>query len=719
MYCLSTLSQLFILLATYKEHLATTPNIPSLDDNINTILASSGSKVSTRDVIFGNVDSWNRMNAFVQNRPITVRDILTNSHGLDYSGPLAMWSEADIPTLEAHYQSFVPLRVRKAGMVSTHNPFAMGLLGLALDGFGKRQFSVSSNGYGTLLREHIFNPLGMSNSYARFNSSLMDQPDANFAPPMVRTNSGRTTVRLNEWAKWASNYPPFASYSTANDIAKVMNALIDATTPEAVALFGSQATNAIEELTTKPHFKAHPSFTNGVAYGGFYFRRVQGTSNVPMVYQVSSSEVRPFFSSMAIFPDEQAAVFVVYSGDNANQAQEVVTQVSSSVAGLTCPSAEACSRVVPISTIGASVNSSMINAEWSKAKNTCFRYYRYSHTTWMKLAKIVMPIYCTWLAYDSYMTVFNSGESIPFVQDPSNPTVYQRGKTQDSSIVFDTRKDDERYAFIYDTDGLKYITSDNEYVFERDTFFEHVTTIVFWIIFLFLCLFFVIIYFFYLFIEILFSVKKSMGWSFRSYNAGAGLNSLENRLSKQLEEIRTEKEKKKRRDSMISNAEDDDLSSSMSGRRGDAKPLTKHVEKTADPAADAKGAKKKKALKIGKWIYWAFFNYGLTFVAFLSFLLKLAHMCGMLSHVSVVNYTKIYPQSYYGVGWVLTLSVLTIPLDVLYFIFFWFLLIGRFRMPTITGWIYLFLFALGWIGQFLYYPYVFYLNLFGPLTDRS
>jgi len=141
-------------------------------------------------------------------RDITVRNLITHRGGIDESiHELATLAPVPVPIAAVAIRERLPPIVRTPGENSVYSNIGYGVLGVLIE-------DVTGLTYGEYLRQNIFVPLDMANSYIRY------APEQPIAQPIEYSRSGEASPIPQQWA-----YHPFISssaslVSTADDMAK-------------------------------------------------------------------------------------------------------------------------------------------------------------------------------------------------------------------------------------------------------------------------------------------------------------------------------------------------------------------------------------------------------------------------------------------------------------------------------------------------------------------
>ncbi|MBT2763455.1 serine hydrolase [Paenibacillus sp. ISL-20] len=225
--------------------------------------------------------------------PLTMRDLLMNSTGFEY-GDTSELTTQDLNrevSLKSFVKDHVPTVIREPGKYYRYDN-----LGFTIQGYAVEQ--VSGMPFENYIRDHILEPLGMSNSGFR----LTPQMKEHLAVPYNVVGEP-----ITEYATVPTVLPAGSMFSTGSDMAKFMMAHLN----------GGQLGNAriLNETTVaemhKPQLAIHPKLPN-MAYGFEY-----SNQHIYNGYNVleKGGDVDGYHSDMWLLPDEQVGVYVNVNKD--------------------------------------------------------------------------------------------------------------------------------------------------------------------------------------------------------------------------------------------------------------------------------------------------------------------------------------------------------------------------------------------------------------------
>lgn len=225
---------------------------------------------------------------------LTIRDLLTNSTGFDYGDASAMITEdlqQEIP-LTSFVRDYAPTVIREPGQTYRYDN-----QGFTLQGYVVEQ--VSDQPFENYVRDHIFKPLGMTNSDFRLTPQIIE----NLAVPY--NIAGEI---IPAYATVPTVLPSGGMLSTGSDIAKFMMALLNG------GMLGDK--RILEEATAaemlKPQMAVHEELPN-MAYGFEYSnRQLYNGRNVVE----KGGDLDGYHSAMWLLPDEKVGIYVNVNKDD-------------------------------------------------------------------------------------------------------------------------------------------------------------------------------------------------------------------------------------------------------------------------------------------------------------------------------------------------------------------------------------------------------------------
>ncbi|MBN2086449.1 MAG: beta-lactamase family protein [Anaerolineales bacterium] len=235
--------------------------------------------------------------------PITLRRLMTHSAGFEdrITGYLAA-SGGDQSPLGAWLAGNIPARVRAPGVFSSYSNYGAGLAGYIVE-------RVSGIPFARYAEKNIFAPLGM-------NRTSLDQPiPAAWAGELSKgyVFTGADFQSLD--FEYIVPAPTGSATSTAADMARFMTAILGGGANGHARILG--ASTAATMLT---RIFGHDPLLNGWAYGLYEMSRngVRALGH--------AGDTRLFHSLLALIPEKNIGVFVVYNSENAFDAQSLLLE---------------------------------------------------------------------------------------------------------------------------------------------------------------------------------------------------------------------------------------------------------------------------------------------------------------------------------------------------------------------------------------------------------
>lgn len=188
--------------------------------------------------------------------PIIMEHILTHRSGLDTNELIFLITELNDKKWIKETMGNLKFIVKsEPGTVCSYNNYALALAGIMIE-------DITGTPYDEYIKENIFNPLGMKNSFVRINNSKIDN-------------------LTKEYSYEAGEYKPFRLYeysmpstgsilSTGEDMSKYMMAFLNSGSLNGKSILNKEST----ENMLKTHFTVNESF-DGMNYG-FYEKTIDG-----------------------------------------------------------------------------------------------------------------------------------------------------------------------------------------------------------------------------------------------------------------------------------------------------------------------------------------------------------------------------------------------------------------------------------------------------------
>ena len=221
-------------------------------------------------------------------RPVTVENLLTHTGGFDDDPVGAAVSDPkDVPPLGRYLADNEPSRVRPPGTLAAYDNYGAALAGYLVE-------CVSGEPFAQYMQDHLFGPLQM-------DASTFLQPH----PPAIQANlakgyrpeGGGWTAENGQYGGWSPTGA--GTVATATDVGKFMMAQL-AKDP--------RLGTGVADLVQRQHFTMDPRLP-GMAY--FFEERPRDGQRILF----KDGDVPGFHSDMALLPDRDIGVYVVYNGD--------------------------------------------------------------------------------------------------------------------------------------------------------------------------------------------------------------------------------------------------------------------------------------------------------------------------------------------------------------------------------------------------------------------
>ncbi|MEC4017538.1 serine hydrolase domain-containing protein [Streptomyces sp. H27-D2] len=249
-------------------------------------------------------DSW-------PGQPVTVADLLTHTAGFDNSiigraSASPERSESLGESLAAHQ----PRRVRAPGTVASYDNYGVALAGYLVE-------EVSGRPFASYLQQHVLRPLGMNRtSFAQPHPARVD---AGLARGYRPDGKGQQAAR-GQYGAWSPTGA--GAVTTAADMGRLLRAQL-----------GGGRIDGHRVLSAKSNAAMHKrQFGNDPRMSGIGYileeRRRDGHRML-----VKDGDVPGFHGNLALLPDRNTGVYVVYNGDGEDgrasfAGQELVNAVS-------------------------------------------------------------------------------------------------------------------------------------------------------------------------------------------------------------------------------------------------------------------------------------------------------------------------------------------------------------------------------------------------------
>ncbi|ACU69570.1 beta-lactamase [Catenulispora acidiphila DSM 44928] len=248
----------------------------------------------------GKIDPHADVNAYLKGfqisdafpgHPVTVEDLLTHTSGFDDDPVGAAVSDPkDVPPLGPYLADHEPSRVRPPGTLAAYDNYGAALAGYIVE-------CVSGEPFAQYMQDHLFGPLQM-------DATTFQQPH----PPAIETNlakgyrpeGGGWTAESGQYGAWSPTGA--GTVATATDVATFLKAQLSKD-PELGA--------GVADLMQRQHFTMDPRLP-GMAY--YFEERPRDGQQILF----KDGDVPGFHSDMALLPDRDIGVYVVYNGDGTN-----------------------------------------------------------------------------------------------------------------------------------------------------------------------------------------------------------------------------------------------------------------------------------------------------------------------------------------------------------------------------------------------------------------
>ncbi|MFF8830307.1 serine hydrolase domain-containing protein [Streptomyces sp. NPDC015131] len=226
--------------------------------------------------------------------PVTVRDLLTHTAGFDTAViGRAVTRPEDVRPLGESLAAHQPRRVRPPGEVASYDNYGVALAGHLVE-------TVTGTPFATYLDRSVLRPLGMDRtSFAQPNPPAIAADLARGHRP----EGGRQRVQDGQYGDWSPTGA--GAVTTAADMGRLLGALLDGGGP------------VLTPSSASPLLKRQ--FGNDDRLPGLGYvleERVRDGQRM----LVKDGDLPGFHGNLALLPERDAAVYVVYNGDGENGA---------------------------------------------------------------------------------------------------------------------------------------------------------------------------------------------------------------------------------------------------------------------------------------------------------------------------------------------------------------------------------------------------------------
>ncbi|MFF9977451.1 serine hydrolase domain-containing protein [Streptomyces erythrochromogenes] len=225
-------------------------------------------------------------------RPVTVRDLLTHTAGFDNNiiGRAATRPE-DVRPLGESLADHQPRRVRPPGEVASYDNYGVALAGHLVE-------TVTGTPFAAYVDHSILRPLGMDRtSFAQPHTPAIEADLARGHRP----DGGHQRVQDGQYGDWSPTGA--GAVTTAADMGKLLRALLDGGGP----VLSDRSDSALLAR----------QFGNDDRLPGLGYileERLRGGQRM----LVKDGDLPGFHGNLALLPERNAAVYVVYNGDGEN-----------------------------------------------------------------------------------------------------------------------------------------------------------------------------------------------------------------------------------------------------------------------------------------------------------------------------------------------------------------------------------------------------------------
>jgi CubicO group peptidase (beta-lactamase class C family) len=221
--------------------------------------------------------------------PVTVNDLFTHSAGFDQIGLRRQVRSVEERESLASFLGRELVRVRPAGFVGTYDTYGATLAGYLIE-------SVSHRPYAEHMRRSVFEPLGMTSTFVETPDSLRDRLAVGYG-----FQDGRYLPQRYEWYV---TLPASSIDATANDMGRLMIALLGDGSVDGARLFSAEAAARLRHQQ-RPLAPGLAQFSYG-----FWETSLNGVRALE-----HGGVMAGFESEMYLLPDRETGFFLVYNRD--------------------------------------------------------------------------------------------------------------------------------------------------------------------------------------------------------------------------------------------------------------------------------------------------------------------------------------------------------------------------------------------------------------------
>ncbi|MNK28633.1 D-alanyl-D-alanine carboxypeptidase precursor [compost metagenome] len=226
--------------------------------------------------------------------PLKVKHLLTHTTGFDFTDNLKPNSTNldTVTSLESFVKERIPTVVRTPGQAYRYDNYASDLQGYLVQ-------SVTGQPFEQVVRERIFQPLHMNNSYLGLNSKLAQR---------LATGYNSKNQPNQPYTDTPTISPSGGLISTSTDISKFMLAQLNGGKLGDAAILRPETVSEMQKV----HVGIHPEQPNmGYGFEMFYHSLYNGQNVVE-----KSGDHSGYHSYMWLLPDRKVGVFIVTNSDS-------------------------------------------------------------------------------------------------------------------------------------------------------------------------------------------------------------------------------------------------------------------------------------------------------------------------------------------------------------------------------------------------------------------
>ncbi|MDR6723794.1 CubicO group peptidase (beta-lactamase class C family) [Paenibacillus amylolyticus] len=224
--------------------------------------------------------------------PLTLKHLMTHTSGFDYTDPVTSVSEPnDSYSLEQFVKDNKPAIVRSPGEVFRYDNYAYTLQGYIVQ-------KLSGIPFETYVQQHIFDPIGMSNSSFSLTSEML----AKLATPYDAEGK-----ELPQYPNVPSSSPEGGLITTGRDMAHFMLAQLNQGSYQGSQILKPSSVQAMQSLDVS----IHPDIP-GTGYG---FESSYSQHNHGHQVVSKAGDLTGFHSNMWLLPDQHTGLFIVFNSD--------------------------------------------------------------------------------------------------------------------------------------------------------------------------------------------------------------------------------------------------------------------------------------------------------------------------------------------------------------------------------------------------------------------